>query len=63
MVNKRPTPCPFHIKCKGEDRVLLLKGKKSEVPCRVGILPIRRVISGLNLAYNGEALCKKAHKG
>ena len=27
------------------------------------ILPIPRVIQGLNLAYNGEALCKIARKG
>lgn len=46
-----------------EDRVQVSKGDLSEIPCRVGKLPIRRVISGLNLAYNGGALSKKAQKG
>ena len=46
-----------------EDRVQVLTGDLSEIPCRVGILPIQRAIFGLNLAYNGGALCKIARKG
>jgi len=46
-----------------EDRVRVFTGDSSEIPCRVGKLPIRRVIFGLNLAYNGGALCKNARKG
>lgn len=46
-----------------EDRVRVFIGDLSEIPCRVGKLPIGRVIFRLNSAYNGRALCKNARKG
>jgi len=39
-----------------EDRVQVFTGDLSEIPCRVGKLPIPKVIRGLNPAHNGEGL-------